>query len=394
MMNVTQDFPILTNNLVYLDSAATTQKPQVVLDRIMKYYSEENANVHRGIYTLSQIATMEYEQSREIIAKFIGAKSKEIIFTKGTTEGLNLLATSLSKTLEEGDEIVLSVMEHHANLVPWQQIAKEKKIILKFIQLTKEYGLDMENAKALITDKTKIVSIVHMSNVLGTINDVKVLADLVHKRGGLLIVDGAQSIAHMPINIHELDCDFFVFSGHKIYGPTGIGVLYGREKLLDGMIPYQFGGDMISEVTLNNATWNELPWKFEAGTPNIVGAVGLATAVEYVQGIGMDKIQEHEGELIEYFMGKVEGCDITIIGPTINKGAVFSFVMKGVHPHDVSEVLNTVNVAVRGGHHCAMPLMHELGLSGTTRASFGIYTTREDIDSFLIGIRKVKEVFQ
>ncbi len=386
-----QDFPIL-NNVVYLDSAATTQKPQVVIDRLTKYYQEENANVHRGIYTLSQIATMEYEKVREIIAGFIGAKEKEIVFTKGTTEGLNLLARSLGETLQQGDEIVLTVMEHHANIVPWQQLAKERGVILKFIPLTSDYNLDMKKAEELITEKTKIVSVVHMSNVLGTINDVKKIADMIHKKNGLLIVDGAQSIAHMPINVHELDCDFFVFSGHKVYGPTGIGVLYGRKELLEGMKPYQYGGDMIREVSLNEASWNDLPWKFEAGTPNISGVVGLGKAIEYVQSVGMENIEKHESELINYFMKKIE--EITIIGPENNRGAVFSFIMEGIHPHDVSEILNASNVAVRGGHHCAMPLMKELGLTGTTRASFGMYNTTEDIDKLFEGLQKVTEVFK
>jgi cysteine desulfurase / selenocysteine lyase len=386
-----QDFSIL-NNLVYLDSAATTQKPQVVIDRLVKYYQEENANVHRGIYTLSQISTMEYEKAHKIVADFIGAKFEEIVFTKGTTEGLNLLADSLGKTLQKGDEIVLTVMEHHSNLVPWQQLAKEKGVILKFIPLTSDYQLDLKKAEELITEKTKIVSVIHMSNVLGTVNDVQRLADIVHKVGGLLIVDGAQSIAHLPINVKELDCDFFVFSGHKIYGPTGIGVVYGRKELLEGMEPYQYGGDMIREVTLTKASWNDLPWKFEAGTPNIAGGIALGTALEYVQNIGLENIEKHEQKLIEYFMKKKEG--ITIIGPDNNRGAVFSFVMEGIHPHDISEILNTVNVAVRGGHHCAMPLMKELGLTGTTRVSFGIYNTTEDIDKLFEGLQKVKEVFK
>ena len=390
-----KDFPILADGLVYLDSSATTQKPKVVIDRVNEYYTSENANVHRGIYSLAQKATVEYEKAHEIIAEFIGASFEEVVFTKGTTESLNLLANTLGKTLQEGDEIVLSVMEHHSNLVPWQQLAKEKNIILKFIPLTSDYKLDLKKAEELITERTRIVSVLQMSNVLGTINDVKALADMVHKNGGLIIVDAAQSIAKFPVDVKELDCDFFVFSGHKMYAPTGIGILYGRKELLAGLEPYQCGGDMIKEVSLERSSWNELPWKFEAGTPNMAGAVGLGKAVEYLQQIGMENVWKKEEELVSYFLKKMnEVSAIKLIGPLEDRGGVFSFVMEGIHPHDVSEILNSKGIAVRGGHHCAMPLMKELGINGTTRVSFGIYTTKEDLDKFFLGLEKVMEVFQ
>lgn len=383
-------FPILKDGLVYLDSAATTQKPQRVIDRISKYYSSENANVHRGIYTLSQIATMAYDDVHDKVAKFINCEPEEIILTKSTTESLNLLARCLE--LQEGDEILLSVMEHHSNLVPWQQLAK-KGVVIKFIPLD-GYKLNMKKAEELITSKTKIVSITHMSNVLGTVNDVKKLADLVHKQGGIIIIDGAQSIAHMPIDVKALDCDFFAFSGHKMYGPTGIGVLYGRKRLLEGMQPFLYGGDMIKEVSLTESSWNDLPYKFEAGTPNIAGAVGLGEAIDYLSSLGMDEVERKEKELVEYCLKKIENFKgVKLIGPADERGGVFSFEMEGVHPHDVSEILNSSNIAVRGGHHCAMPLMKELDVNGTTRISFGIYTTKEDIDKFFSGLEKVKEVF-
>ncbi len=382
-------FPILKDGLVYLDSAATTQKPQRVIDRINKYYSEENANVHRGIYTLSEVATIAYEDSRDKVASFIGCSSEEVIFTKGTTESLNLLTKCLE--LQEGDEVVLSVMEHHSNLVPWQQLTK-KGIVVKFIPL-KGFELDMEAAAKLITSKTRIVSIVHMSNVLGVINDIQRLADLVHFNGGLLIVDGAQSIAHMPINVKDLDCDFFAFSAHKMYGPTGVGVLYGRKELLNGMEPFMFGGDMIKEVKLSGSTWNDLPHKFEAGTPNIAGVIGLGEAVDYLSELGMEKVMKDEEELVTYFLSKLPVSGVKLIGPISGRGGVFSFTVEGIHPHDVSEIMNSFNIAVRAGHHCAMPLMKELGVNGTTRVSFGIYTTKEDVDKFFSALEKVKEVF-
>lgn len=380
--NVKDDFPIL-KNITYLDNSSTTQKPQPVIDAITKYYQEDNANVHRGVYKLSLKATMAYEKAHEIVAKFINAQFEEVIFTKGTTESLNLLAYSLGKTLQAGDEIVLTEMEHHANLVPWQQLAREKGLILKFIPITAEYRLDMNKAKELITSKTKIVSVTHISNVLGTINPIKELAALAHEVGAVMIVDAAQSVPHMPIDVKELNCDFLAFSGHKMCGPTGIGVLYGKKELLEKMDPFLYGGDMIKEVTFAHSTWNDLPWKFEAGTPHIAGAIGLAAAIEYLQVIGMDNIEHYEQELTKYTLQKLSTLPhLKLLGPATNhnRAAVFSFTIERIHPHDVSELLDKVNICVRGGHHCAMPLHERLNVNGSTRASFYFYTLKEDID--------------
>lgn len=400
--SITDDFPILKQKvngkrLVYLDNSATTQKPKQVINAIVDFYQNDNANVHRGVYQLSQRSTAAYENAHKIVAKFIGASFEEIIFTKGTTESINLLAYSLGSSLEDGDEIVLSQMEHHSNIVPWQQITEEKNLVLNFIPITEDYKLDIDEAKKLITQKTKIVSIAHMSNVLGTINPIKEIAQLAHSVGALMIVDAAQSAPHMKIDVNELDCDFLAFSGHKVAGPTGIGVLYGKKRLLERMKPFLYGGDMISEVTFKNSTWNELPWKFEAGTPNIAGAIGLAKAIEYLQSIGMDNIQEHGSFLAAYAIEKLSKIDgLQIIGPKgiENRGPVVSFVVEGIHPHDLSEILDRFGVAVRGGHHCAMPLMSLLGVNGTTRASFYIYNTPEDVDALAEGIMKAKDIFK
>lgn len=392
--HITLDFPILSN-LTYLDNAATTQKPRAIIQAMTKFYEEENANVHRGIYTLSEKATMAYEAARETVAQFIGAAAEEIIFTKGTTESINLLAQSLGKTLQPGDEVVLSEMEHHANLVPWQELAKEKKAVLKFIPLTSDFQLDMEKAQQLITRTTKIVSVVHMSNVLGTINPVTELAALAHQVGAVCIVDAAQSVPHMPINVRKLGCDFLAFSGHKMLGPMGIGVLYGTKKLLETLSPFQYGGGMIQEVTYEKSTWNEVPWKFEAGTPHVAGAIGLAAAIDYLQGIGMDQIQEHDQELTTYALEHLSQLPgITIIGPRTNRGAVISFTLSGIHPHDLSEVLDRERIAIRAGHHCAMPLHTKLGLVGTNRVSLYLYNTIEDIDRLIAGIRNAQRIFR
>ena len=379
------DFPIL-HNIIYLDNSSTTQKPRKVIEAIKKYYEEENANVHRGVYRLSLQATMAYEKAHEIVAKFIHARFEEIIFTKGTTESLNLLAYSLGKKLQAGDEIVLTEMEHHANLVPWQQIAKEKKAILKFIPITPDYRLNMQKAQELITLKTKIVSVTHISNVLGTINPVQKLAELAHQVGAVMIVDAAQSVPHLPINVKELDCDFLAFSGHKMCGPTGIGVLYGKKELLETMDPFLYGGDMIKEVTFEKSTWNDVPWKFEAGTPNIAGAVGLAAAIGYLLNLGMENIHQYEQELTAYALPKLSALTgITLLGPTTTeeRGALFSFTVEGIHPHDVSELLDKATICVRGGHHCAMPLHTNLNLNSSVRASLYFYNTTEDIDALV-----------
>lgn len=400
-VTVKGDFPILNTlingkKLVYLDNSATTQKPKQVIAAMTHFYEHYNANVHRGIYTLSRQATEEYEKARMVIADFIGASFDEIIFTKGTTESLNLLASSLGKTLQEGDEIVLSEMEHHSNIVPWQQLAKEKKCVIKYIPLTINYTLDLAKAQELITPKTKIVSVTHMSNVLGTINPIPKLAELAHAFNAVLIVDGAQSVPHMPVNVQKLGCDFLAFSGHKMSGPTGIGVLYGKRKLLMSMEPFLYGGDMIREVSFDSASWNELPWKFEAGTPAIAQAIGLAAAVQYLQKYGMDKIVEDEKKLTAYALHKLSAIPgLKIIGSSDSnhRGAIFSFILDGIHSHDVSEILDREGIAVRGGHHCAMPLMSKLNLPGTARASFYIYNTEKDVDALVQGIHKVQEVF-
>jgi cysteine desulfurase/selenocysteine lyase len=392
--NIKSGFPILKNGLIYLDNSATTQKPAPVIEAIKEYYEQENANVHRGIYKLAQKATMQYEKAHEVVATFIGADFEEVIFTKGTTEGLNLLAYSLGKNLQSGDEIVLSEMEHHSNLVPWQQIAKERKAVLKFIPITKDYRLDMDKARELINNRTKIISVTQMSNVLGTINPVKELAEMAHEAGALIIVDAAQSVPHMPIKVKELNCDFLVFSAHKMCGPTGIGVLYGKKELLEKMNPFQYGGDMISEVRFEDATWNELPWKFEAGTPNVGGAAGLMKAIEYLLDLGMENITAHGQELTKYGLEKLsEIAEVRIIGPIDNKtrGPVISFTVEGIHPHDLSEALDQENIAVRGGFHCAMPLFSKLGIDGSIRISFYVYNSIEDVARLVEAVKKIVE---
>ncbi|MBS3166088.1 cysteine desulfurase [Candidatus Woesearchaeota archaeon] len=392
-------FPLLEKNksLVYLDSGATSQKPAVVIKAMNDFYLNYNANVHRGIYTISEEATIAYEKAHEVVAKFIGAELEEIIFTRGTTESLNFLAVALGKKLKVGDEIVLSEMEHHSNIVPWQQIAKVTGAVLKYIPITSDYRLNMSEAKKIITNKTKIVSIVHMSNVLGTINPVKELAQMAHKVGAVIIVDAAQSVPHLKINVKDLDSDFLVFSGHKMCGPTGIGVLYGKKELLQKMEPFQFGGGMIQEVTFEHSTWTELPWKFEAGTPMIAEAIGLMAAVEYLQSIGMENIEKHTSDLTQYALGKLSAIpELTIVGPTETKdrGAVISFTLNEIHPHDVGEVLNRKGIAVRVGHHCTMPLHKLLKLNGTVRSSFYLYNTKEDVDKLVRGILETKKIFR
>ena len=398
---IREDFPILkqtVNNklLAYLDNSATSQKPQAVIDSITQYYKEYNSNVHRSIHKLSELATLKYEEAHKKIAEFIGASFEEIIFTRGTTEGLNLLAYSLSHQLKTGDEIVLTQMEHHSNIVPWQQIAKQKGLVLRFIPINDDMRLDIAAAKKIITSKTKIVSITHMSNVFGTINPVTELAEIAHKNSALFIVDGAQSIPHMPINVKSLNCDFFVCSGHKMFGPTGIGFLYGKKHLLEAMNPFLYGGDMIAEVSFENSTWNELPWKFEAGTPNIAGAIGLGIAVDYINNIGINNIMEYEKQLTAYAINKLKKIKgIHIYGPqdSNERGSVISFTIDGIHPHDIATLLDREGIAIRGGHHCAMPLMSLLGISGTARISLAFYNTFNEIDTLIVGIKKAQEVF-
>jgi len=398
---IRKDFAILktkVNNhpLIYLDSSATSLTPDLVIDAISKYYKEFNANVHRGIHTLSQKATEEYELAHQKVADFINAKFEEIIFTKSTTESLNLVAYSLTRNLNKGDEIVLTQMEHHSNLVPWQQLAKQKELTLKFIKVNHEGKLDLNHAKELITDKTKIVSVAYMSNVLGTINDVKTLATIAHDKNALLILDAAQAVPHLKVDVKDIDCDFLAFSGHKMLGPTGIGVLYGKKSLLENMDPFLYGGDMISEVHFDHSNWNELPWKFEAGTPNISEAVGLSRTIDYLKDLGMDKIQEYEEFLTEYTLKKLSEIDSLIIyGPKDSRGPVISFNIKGIHPHDVSTILDRYGIAIRAGHMCAMPLVTNiLGTDSVCRASLHIYNTTEEIDNLVEAIKKAKEIFK
>jgi cysteine desulfurase / selenocysteine lyase len=390
-----EDFPILKNtSVIYLDNSATSQKPKQVIESITNYYENYNSNVHRGIHNLSQKATLAYEEAHEKVGKFINADSDEIIFTKGTTHSINILAQSLKQELQEGDEIVLSIMEHHSNIVPWQQIAKEKGAIVKFIPVVPgEFTLDLEKAKELISSKTKIVSIVHVSNTLGTINPINKIRQLA--KDAYLVVDSAQSVPHMKVDVRDLDCDFLAFSGHKMLAPTGIGVLYGKRKHLLKISPGEFGGGMISEVHINKSTWADIPEKFEAGTPNISGAIALAKAIEYLENIGMEKVHSICMKLTNYALeelSKIEGIDI--FGPNTNRGPVISFILKGVHPHDVSEILNRDNIAVRAGNHCTMPLHDWYMVDGTTRASFYLYNTKEDVDALIKGIHKVKEIFK
>lgn len=399
---IRNDFPILLEvindrPLVYLDSSATSQKPKCVIEKTVEYYTHMNANVHRGVHTLGTRATDGYEGARETVRNFINAKYfEEIIFTRGTTTALNLVAHSFGNlVVERGDEILITEMEHHANLVPWQQLAKRKGATLKYIPLNADGTISIESVEASLSDKTKIVSMTHVSNVLGTINDIKAITEKVHAHGAYMVVDGAQSIPHMNVDVQDLGCDFFAFSGHKMCGPTGIGALYGKKSLLDKMEPIEFGGDMIDFVGLQDSTWTELPTKFEAGTPLIAEAVGLAEAIKYLEAIGMDNILEYEHELTAYAyeqMSAIEGLEI--YGPTADKRAgLITFNLEGVHPHDLATALDSHGIAVRAGHHCAQPLMKWLGQSSTARASFYIYNTKEEIDQLVMSLKETKEFF-
>lgn len=396
-----KDFPILSEKvngkaLVYVDNSASTQKPKVVIDSIVEYYSKYNSNVHRGSHTLANISTNKYENSREKIAKFIGADKDEIVFTKGSTQSLNMVAFGVEHLLKEGDEIVLTEMEHHANLVPWQEIAKRKKARLKFIPIGKDFSLDLKGIDKIITKNTKIVSITHVSNVLGTINDIYAIEKIAHSVGAIFIVDGAQSAPHKKIDVKKLNVDFFVFSAHKMCGPTGVGVLYGKKKILEKLKPFEFGGDMISEVKYSCSTYNEVPYRFEAGTPNIEGVIAFARAIEYLSVIGMDKIESYENILTQYFLDKIDNVKgFELYGPKKLKGraAVFSFNIKGVHSHDITEILDREGIAIRGGHHCAMPLIEMMEQSSTARISFYFYNTLDEIDYIVEVLKKVKEIY-
>ncbi|MDT2837737.1 cysteine desulfurase [Enterococcus durans] len=401
---IRQDFPILFQEvndepLVYLDNAATTQKPKAVLDELTDYYEHENANVHRGVHTLAERATHSYEAAREKVRSFINAsETAEVLFTRGTTTSLNWVARSFGEQfIHEGDEILISYMEHHSNVIPWQQLAKKTGASLKYIELTEEGFLDMEKAKELISSNTKIVSIAHVSNVLGVINPVEELAQMIHEQGGILVVDGAQSTPHMAIDVQQIDCDFFAFSGHKMCGPTGIGVLYGKRKWLEQMEPVEFGGEMIDFVELYDSTWKELPWKFEAGTPNIAGAIALGHAIDYLEAIGMENIHHYEEELVAYVLPKLQQIEgLTIYGPQdpAKRTGVIAFNLDGLHPHDVATALDMEGVAVRAGHHCAQPLLKYLQVAATARASFYFYNTKQDADRLVDAILATKEFFQ
>ena len=398
---IRQDFAILDQvvngePLVYLDNAATTQKPQVVLDTLMAYYREDNANVHRGVHTLAERATAAYEASREKIRQFINAKStKEILFTRGTTTGLNWVGRFAEQVLEPGDEVVISIMEHHSNIIPWQEACKKTGAKLVYAYL-KDGQLDMEDLANKISDKTKFVSLAQVSNVLGCINPVKEIAQMAHQVGAYMVVDGAQSAPHMAIDVQDLDCDFFTLSGHKMLGSTGIGVLYGKEEILNQMNPIEFGGEMIDFVYEQEATWKELPWKFEAGTPNIAGAIALGAAVDYLSALGMENIHAYEQELVDYVLPKLQAIEgLTVYGPEDSGKhvGVIAFNIDGLHPHDVATALDYEGVAVRAGHHCAQPLINHLGISSAARASFYIYNTKEDCDKLVEAILATKEFF-
>jgi len=377
--------------LVYFDNAATTQKPQTVIDSLVNYYSNYNANIHRGIHTLAEEATAAFESTRDAVQKFINAESREqIIFTGGTTEGINLVAQTWGRqNIKAGDEIIVSNMEHHSNIVPWYMIAQEKGAILKVIPIDENGELILEEFDKLITERTKFVSVVHVSNALGTINPVKTIIERSHAIGAVVLIDGAQSTVHMDIDVQNLDADFFVFSSHKIYGPTGVGVLYGKKHLLESMPPYQGGGEMIKEVYFDNVIYNDLPYKYEAGTPNIADTVAFKAALDFTRQIGKEKIRKHENELLQYATGQLEQIEgLKIIGKAKNKISVISFVIDNVHPQDLGILLDNRGIAVRTGHHCAQPLMDCYRIPGTTRASFAMYNTKEEIDSLITGLHK------
>lgn len=398
---VREDFPILSRQiygkpLVYFDNGATTQKPLCVLDAMRNEYLNVNANVHRGVHYLSQQATDLHEAARETVRKFINApKVEEVIFTRGTTESLNLVVSSFGdRFLSEGDEVIVSVMEHHSNIVPWQLLAAKKGIAIKVIPMTDEGDVIMEEYEKLFNEKTRIVSITQVSNVLGTINPVKEMIRIAHEHEVPVMVDGAQSTPHMKVDVQDLDCDFFAFSGHKIYGPTGIGVLYGKEKWLDEMPPYQGGGEMIESVSFEKTTFEKLPFKFEAGTPDYVATHGLATALNYVTELGLDNIFAHEQELTRYAMEQMKEIPgMRLFGTSLHKDAVISFLVGDIHHLDMGTLLDRLGIAVRTGHHCAEPLMHRLGISGTVRASFALYNTKEEVDALVAGIKRVSQMF-
>ncbi len=399
---IRRDFPILRSTvhgrpLVYLDNAATTQKPQTVIDRISRFYETENANVHRGVHHLSEVATEGYEKARETVRAFLGAaETSEIIFTRGTTEGINLVARSFAgPRLAEGDEILITAMEHHSNIVPWQLVCGEKGARLRVAPINERGEVIMEEFEAAISERTRLVAIVHVSNALGTVNPVERMIAIAHKHGVPVLVDGAQAVPHLGVNVRELGADFYVFSGHKVFGPTGIGALYGKRELLEPMPPYQGGGDMILSVSFEGTTYNDLPYRFEAGTPDVAGAIGLGAALEYVSAVGLDRIAGWEEELLGYGTAKLLTIPgLRLVGTAARKASVLSFVLEGVHPHDIGTILDQEGVAIRTGHHCAQPVMKFFGVPATARASLAFYNNREDIDALVAGLGKVIEVFR
>jgi cysteine desulfurase/selenocysteine lyase len=398
---IRQDFPVLQQKvhgkpLVYFDNAATTQKPQVVVDTIAHYYLTENSNVHRGVHFLSDAATQAYETARSRVRQFLNAAhDREIIFTRGTTEGINLVAASYGRSrIKAGDEILISAMEHHSNIVPWQMLCEEKGATLRVIPINDAGELQLEEYERLLSDRTKLVAITYVSNALGTVNPVRRIVAMAHRRGIPVLVDGAQATPHLPVDVQDLDCDFYAFSGHKVFGPTGIGILYGKTDLLEAMPPYQGGGEMISAVTFEKTIYNSLPHKFEAGTPHIAGVVGLAAAIEYVERIGLNQIAAYENELLAYgsdLLSAIPG--LTIIGTAKEKAGVLSFVLRDIHAHDVGTILDHEGIAIRAGHHCAMPVMKRFGVPATARASLAFYNTREELEALAKGIQKAIEVF-
>lgn len=401
VVEVRKDFPILQRKvhgkpLVYLDNAATTQKPRRVIEALQDYYQRYNANVHRAIHALGEEATSEYEGARAKVARFINAPTeRSVIWVKNTSEAINLVAYAWGRrNLRPGDEILISPMEHHSNLIPWQAAARDTGAALRYFPMTPEGRIEPDCLGDAITDRTKIVSITHASNVLGTINPVEEIARIAHAKGSLVLVDGAQSVPHMPIDVQSLGCDFFAFSAHKMCGPTGIGVLYGREEVLEAMEPFLYGGEMINTVTYEEATWNEIPWKFEAGTPNVAGAIGMAAAIDYLESIGMDAIRDHEEALVRYALDVLGGLDeITIYGPLDRRAGLVAFNYAEVHPHDLSTALDLEGIAIRAGHHCAQPLMRRLDVAATARASFYLYNTKDEIDALARALEKTKEFF-
>jgi len=400
--SIREQFPILNQEvnghpLVYLDNAATSQKPLAVIEAVERYYKFANANVHRGVHTLGSRATDAYEGARERVARFLNARfAEEIIFTRGTTTALNLVAASYARSVcKEGDEIVITPMEHHSNLIPWQQAAKATGATLKYIPLRDDGSIALEDAEKTITSRTKVVSVVHVSNVLGVTNPVKQIAEIAHRNGAVMVVDGAQSAPHMKIDVQDLGCDFFALSGHKMCGPTGIGALYGRRELLEKMEPIEYGGETIDHVDLYESTWKDIPWRFEGGTPIIAGAVGLAAAIDFLEQVGLDRILEHEKMLSAYAIERLSGIDgITIYGPRENRAGLVTFNLGDIHPHDVATVLDSYGIAIRAGHHCCQPLMRWLKVSSTARASFYLYNTKEEIDRLAEGLIKTKEFFE